>query len=49
MLAGEDGRVGIAAGWQIPDIGGYFNGTIQPKFRFDPVHGQVVLERTGDS
>lgn len=49
MLAGEDGRVDIAEVWLIDDIGGYFNGSVQPKFRFDPAHGQVVLERTGES
>lgn len=49
MLAGETGRVGIAAGWWIHDIVGYFNRSIQPKFRFDPAHGQVVLERTGNN
>lgn len=49
MLAGEDGRVGIAAAWRIHDIRGCFNGSIQPKFRFDPAHGQVVLERKGNS
>lgn len=39
MLGGEDGRVGIAAARWIHDIRGCFNGSIQPKFRFDPVHG----------
>lgn len=49
MLAGEAGRVRTAAGWGIHDIGRYFDGSIQPKFRFDPAHGQVVLERIGNS
>lgn len=47
--SGEVGRAGAAGVWRIDDAGVYLNGGIQPKFRFDPAHGQIVLERTGDS
>lgn len=47
--SGEVGRVGTTGVWRVDDIGVYLNGGIQPKFRFDPVHGQIVLERTSKS
>lgn len=47
--SGEVGRVGATGVWRIDDIGVYLNGGIEPKFRFDPAHGQIVLERTSKS
>lgn len=48
MLAREDRRVGNAGVRWIDDIAIYFKGSTQPKSRFDPVHGQVMLERKGN-
>ena len=48
LWSGEVGRVGATGVWRIDDIGIYLNGGIQPKFRFDPAHGQIVLERTSN-
>ena len=47
--SGEVGRVGTTGVWRVDDIGVYLNGGIQPKFRFDPAHGQIVLERMSNS